>query len=157
MRVVRYKAAKYTVERPLHLGAALAGADEALISALTDVALPLGEAFQLRDDVLGVFGDPGVTGKPAGDDLREGKRTVLVARAAELGTDADRELLARTLGTTDGIPALRDLVERTGALAAVEADIDRLERSADAALDALPAGARDLMGPLLAIATRRSS
>ena len=95
MRVVRYKSAKYTVERPLHLGAALAGADDALIAALTDVALPLGEAFQLRDDVLGVFGDPGVTGKPAGDDLREGKRTVLVAAPPQLGTDADRELLAR--------------------------------------------------------------
>ena len=103
MRVVRYKSAKYTVERPLHLGAALAGADDTVIAALTDVALPLGEAFQLRDDVLGVFGDPGVTGKPAGDDLREGKRTVLVARAAELGTDADRELLAHSLGTTDGV------------------------------------------------------
>jgi geranylgeranyl diphosphate synthase type I len=157
MRVVRYKSAKYTVERPLHLGAALAGAEEALISALSDVALPLGEAFQLRDDVLGVFGDPGVTGKPAGDDLREGKRTVLVARAAELGTDADRDLLARTLGTSDGVDALRELVERTGALAAVEADIERLERQADAALDALPAGSREVLEPLLLTATRRSS
>ncbi len=156
MRVVRYKSAKYTVERPLHLGAARAGADESLIAALTDVAIPLGEAFQLRDDVLGVFGDPGVTGKPAGDDLREGKRTVLVARAAELGTDADREQLARTLGTTDGVDGLRDLVERTGALAAVEADIDRLERQADAALDALPPGGRELLEPLLLIATRRT-
>jgi geranylgeranyl diphosphate synthase, type I len=157
MKVVRYKSAKYTVERPLHLGAALAGAHEALISALSDVALPLGEAFQLRDDVLGVFGDPGVTGKPAGDDLREGKRTVLVARAAELGTDADRDLLARTLGTTDGIDALREMVERTGALAAVEADIERLQRQADAALDALPAGSREVLEPLLLTATRRSS
>ena len=156
MRVVRYKSAKYTVERPLHLGAALAGADESLISALTDVALPLGEAFQLRDDVLGVFGDPGVTGKPAGDDLRDGKRTVLVARAAELGTDTDRELLARALGTTDGVDELRDLVERTGALATVEADIERLERQADAALGALPASGRAVLEPLLLTATRRS-
>ncbi len=156
MRVVRYKSAKYTVERPLHLGAALAGADDNLIAALTDVAIPLGEAFQLRDDVLGVFGDPGITGKPAGDDLREGKRTVLVAKVAQLGTDADRELLARTLGTTDGVDALRELVERTGALAAVEADIDRLEREAEAALDALPAGGREVMEPLLLTATRRS-
>ena len=156
MRVVRYKSAKYTVERPLHLGAALAGADDTVIAALTDVALPLGEAFQLRDDVLGVFGDPGVTGKPAGDDLREGKRTVLIARAAELGTDADREQLANGLGTIDAVDDLRDLVERTGALAAVEADIDRLERQADAALDALPSGGRDLLEPLLLTATRRS-
>ncbi|MFZ0141673.1 MAG: polyprenyl synthetase family protein [Aeromicrobium sp.] len=156
MRVVRYKSAKYTVERPLHLGAALAVADDALIASLTGVALPLGEAFQLRDDVLGVFGDPGVTGKPAGDDLREGKRTVLVARAAELGSDADRALLAEGLGTTDGVDALRELVERTGALAAVEADIERLERQADAALDALPPGGREVMEPLLLTATRRS-
>ncbi len=156
MRVVRYKSAKYTVERPLHLGAALAGADDALIAALTDVAIPLGEAFQLRDDVLGVFGDPGVTGKPAGDDLREGKRTVLIARAAELGTDIDRELLARALGTTGGVDELRDLVERTGSLATVEADIERLERQADAALNALPPGSRDVLEPLLLTATRRS-
>ncbi|MGI9084510.1 MAG: polyprenyl synthetase family protein [Aeromicrobium sp.] len=156
MRVVRYKSAKYTVERPLHLGAALAGADDTLIAALTDVALPLGEAFQLRDDVLGVFGDPDITGKPAGDDLREGKRTVLVARAAELGTDDDRDLLARSLGTTDGVDALRELVERTGALAAVEADIERLEGQADVALDALPVGSRELLEPLMLTATHRS-
>jgi geranylgeranyl diphosphate synthase, type I len=156
MRVLRYKSAKYTVERPLHLGAALAGADDALIDALTDVALPLGEAFQLRDDVLGVFGDPGVTGKPAGDDLREGKRTVLVARAAELGSDSDRTLLADGLGTTGGVEELRGLMERTGALASVEADIERLERQADAALDALPPGGRERLEPLLLTATRRS-
>ena len=93
MTVVRYKSAKYTVERPLHIGAALAGAGPDLIQALSEVALPLGEAFQLRDDVLGVFGDPEQTGKPAGDDLREGKRTVLVARAAELTDDSGRDLL----------------------------------------------------------------
>ena len=71
-------AAKYSIERPLHVGAALGGASEAQVAALTRFGLPLGEAFQLRDDVLGVFGDPAVTGKPAGDDLVEGKRTVLV-------------------------------------------------------------------------------
>jgi geranylgeranyl diphosphate synthase type I len=156
MRVLRYKSAKYTVERPLHLGAALAGADETLIAALSDVAIPLGEAFQLRDDVLGVFGDPDVTGKPAGDDLREGKRTVLVARVAELGSDADRELLTSSLGTADGVDALRELVERTGALDAVEKDIDRLAEQADAALDALPPPAREVLEPLLRMATRRS-
>ena len=83
MRVVRYKSAKYTIERPLHLGAALAGAPTELVDTYSGYGLPLGEAFQLRDDVLGVFGDPEQTGKPAGDDLREGKRTVLVATAVE--------------------------------------------------------------------------
>ena len=156
MRVVRFKSAKYTVERPLHLGAALAGADDALIEGLSAVALPLGEAFQLRDDVLGVFGDPATTGKPAGDDLREGKRTVLVARAAELGDDADRDLLARHLGTVEGVAPLTDLVVRTGALAAVESDIARLETEAAVALDALGPHAREVLGPLAARATRRS-
>ncbi|WP_230973359.1 polyprenyl synthetase family protein [Aeromicrobium terrae] len=156
MRVVRYKSAKYTVERPLHLGAALAGGSDELVAALSDVAIPLGEAFQLRDDVLGVFGDPEVTGKPAGDDLREGKRTVLVARAAELAEPGDRETLWRTLGTAEGVDELRELIRSTGALDAVEADIDRLERQADAALDALPAGSRHVLEPLLLTATRRT-
>ena len=81
MQVVRYKSAKYSVERPLHVGAVLAGAGPEVVHALSAFGLPLGEAFQLRDDLLGVFGDPSVTGKPAGDDLSEGKRTVLVALA----------------------------------------------------------------------------
>ncbi|WP_332662547.1 polyprenyl synthetase family protein [Aeromicrobium sp.] len=156
MTVVRYKSAKYTVERPLHIGAALAGADPDLIAALTDVALPLGEAFQLRDDVLGVFGDPDLTGKPAGDDLREGKRTVLVARTAELTDDAGRELLRTSLGTSDGVEAVRDLIRTSGALAAVEEDIARLEASADEAIDRLGPGARDVLGPLALTATRRT-
>ena len=87
MRVLRYKSAKYSVERPLHVGAALAGGSPSTVEALSAYGLPLGEAFQLRDDLLGVFGDPEVTGKPAGDDLSEGKRTVLVALALA-GLDA---------------------------------------------------------------------
>src|SRR5215475_10788135 len=79
--IARYKSAKYTVERPLLFGAALADAPAPVRAAFSGYGLPLGEAFQLRDDILGVFGDPAVTGKPAGDDMREGKRTVLVAYA----------------------------------------------------------------------------
>lgn len=156
MRIIRFKTAKYTVERPLHMGAALAGADASLIAGLTDVALPLGEAFQLRDDVLGVFGDPSVTGKPAGDDLREGKRTVLVARAHELTDSAGRTLLAEALGTSDGIGPLTQLIESSGALAAVEADISRLESQADIAIDRLGPAAREVLGPLALTTTRRS-
>lgn len=156
MQVVRFKSAKYTVERPLHIGAALAGAGPELVAALTEVALPLGEAFQLRDDVLGVFGDPSVTGKPAGDDLREGKRTVLIARTAELTDDAGRKVLGAGLGTADGIEAVRDLIVSSGALAAVEADIARLEQDADAALNALSAEAAAILGPLALTATRRT-
>ncbi len=155
MRVVRYKSAKYTVERPMHIGAALAGAGTGLLDALSAVALPLGEAFQLRDDVLGVFGDPAVTGKPAGDDVREGKRTVLIARAAEQGTEADRARIESLLGTVEGIAELTAIVERTGALAAVEGDIARLESEALKALGGLPDAAGGILEPLILSATRR--
>ena len=156
MKVVRYKSAKYTVERPLHIGAALAGADTGLIAGLSAVALPLGEAFQLRDDVLGVFGDPSVTGKPAGDDLREGKRTVLVARTSELTDEAGRTILRERLGTEDGVDDVRELIESSGALAAVETDIARLEDQAETALRHLGQEAREILGPLALTATRRT-
>jgi geranylgeranyl diphosphate synthase type I len=155
MLVVRFKSAKYTVERPLHIGAALAGADAELLAQLSAVALPLGEAFQLRDDVLGVFGQPATTGKPAGDDLREGKRTVLIARTAELGNDADRLAIEKLLGTAEGVADLTELIERTGALAAVEADIARLEFQARSALEALPDPASDILDTLVGMVTRR--
>lgn len=155
MLVVRFKSAKYTVERPLHLGAALAGAPRAMLDDLSAVALPLGEAFQLRDDVLGVFGDPTVTGKPAGDDLREGKTTVLIAKATELGDEADRASIATLLGTSDGVDELSALIDRTGALAAVEADISRLEAVADTAVAALPDEAEEILGALMRSVTRR--
>jgi geranylgeranyl diphosphate synthase type I len=157
MLVLRFKSAKYTIERPLHLGAALAGAPTSVMDALSSLALPLGEAFQLRDDVLGVFGDPAVTGKPAGDDLREGKTTVLIAKAAELGDEADRAAIRTLLGTPDGVDELTALIERTGALAAVEVDISRLEAIADAALATLPVGSDEVLGALVRSATRRTS
>ena len=112
--MVRYKSAKYTIERPLHLGAALAGADPAVLAAYSGYGLPLGEAFQLRDDILGVFGDPEETGKPAGDDLREGKRTVLVAIAVERSTPAQAAVIRRHLGDpgldAHGVAALREII-----------------------------------------------
>ena len=95
MTVLRYKSAKYSIERPLHIGAALAGATAQQITQLTRFGLPLGEAFQLRDDLLGVFGDPSVTGKPAGDDLIEGKRTVLVALALDALPSTDAKVARR--------------------------------------------------------------
>lgn len=82
-KIMLYKTAKYSLEAPLLIGAALAGAETETLSGLSDFGIPLGLAFQLRDDVLGVFGDPEVTGKPAGDDIREGKRTVLIALTLE--------------------------------------------------------------------------
>src|SRR4051794_6800541 len=98
LRVIEFKTSKYTVEGPLHLGAAIAGASDGVFAALSAYGLPLGEAFQLRDDVLGVFGDPSVTGKPAGDDLREGKRTYLVAAAFDVADPAQAAALRAGLG-----------------------------------------------------------
>ncbi|MBA2531856.1 MAG: polyprenyl synthetase family protein [Nocardioidaceae bacterium] len=139
MTVVRYKAAKYTVERPLHLGAALAGADDALLGMLSAYGLPVGEAFQLRDDVLGVFGDTAVTGKPAGDDLREGKRTVLLARAFENADDEQRAIIDNSVGngalSTQAVAQLRDVIVATGALACVEQQIEQLHQAALEALE----------------------
>jgi len=162
LRVARYKAAKYTVERPLHLGASIAGGDGELLDGLSAYGLPLGEAFQLRDDLLGVFGDPQVTGKPAGDDLREGKRTVLVAYAVEHADDAQRAVLTERVGDPDldldGVAVLRDIITSTGADAAVETLIaDRVE-SALAALDriAMTDDARTELAALATLATRRS-
>ncbi len=162
MRVVRYKSAKYTIERPLHLGAALAGASPDIVDAYTGYGLPLGEAFQLRDDILGVFGDPEETGKPAGDDLREGKRTVLIATAMGRATPAQAAELRRHLGDPGldaaGVEALRGVIAETGALEHAEALITELT---DRSLDALSRvdladPARQVLTGLAYAATRRS-
>jgi geranylgeranyl diphosphate synthase, type I len=159
LRVARYKAAKYTVEGPLHLGATLAGGSPELLATYSSYGIPLGEAFQLRDDVLGVFGDPAVTGKPAGDDLREGKRTVLVAVAEERSSPAQRNVLHQHLGdphlTAEGVDALRGLIEETGALTFVEDLIGELVAEAHAALQGIPEPAHDVLSALTFAATRR--
>ena len=162
LRVARYKAAKYTVERPLHLGAALAGAGPDVYAAYTAYGVPLGEAFQLRDDVLGVFGDPSVTGKPAGDDLREGKRTALVAMALETATPAQTSLVRRHLGDPHldegGVADLRDVLRDTGAVERVEQLIATRTAQALAALDraALPDDAAEVLRELAVAATTRA-
>lgn len=136
--VARYKSAKYTIEQPLVLGAALADAPASLVKAYAAYGLPLGEAFQLRDDVLGVFGDPSLTGKPAGDDLREGKRTYLIAAALEDTDPTGRATIEATLGDpaldAQGVERLRDIIKASGALTRTEARIEDLTTSA---LDAL--------------------
>lgn len=137
-KVATYKSAKYTVERPLLLGAAMADAPVTIRDAYSAYGLALGEAFQLRDDVLGVFGDPSETGKPAGDDLREGKRTYLIAVAFALVDSHAEQILKDDLGdpTLDDvrIARIRDIIESTGALKRTEARISDLS---DAALEAI--------------------
>src|SRR3954454_3919485 len=160
MTVLRYKSAKYSVERPLHLGAALAGGSIDARAELSAFGLPLGEAFQLRDDLLGVFGDPATTGKPAGDDLIEGKRTVLVALALDAASPADAALLDRSLGTAlseDRVAELRAIIDGSGAHAQVEAVIEKL---ASHAVDALEQAdiddrARGVLRQLASAATQR--
>jgi geranylgeranyl diphosphate synthase type I len=161
MRVLRYKSAKYSIERPLHVGAALAGADPGTLAALTGFGLPLGEAFQLRDDLLGVYGDPGSTGKPAGDDLTEGKRTVLVALALEHAPDGDAKRLDEALGTAlsvDEVADLRRIIDESGAHAAVERRIEVLTAESLAALEAasVTPASRGVLRELAAAATQRT-
>ncbi len=160
MRMLRYKSAKYSVERPLHIGAALAGASTEQLAALTDFGLPVGEAFQLRDDLLGALGDAAVTGKPAGDDLREGKRTVLIAHALAGLTEDDARQLDAGLGTPldeTAVAQLQDLLRRSGAVETVEKLIDSLTEDAFAALGAAPVHpqAREELRELALAAVRR--
>jgi geranylgeranyl diphosphate synthase type I len=160
MTVLRYKSAKYSIERPLHLGAALAGCTPEQLAELSAFGLPLGEAFQLRDDLLGVFGDPGTTGKPAGDDLVEGKRTVLVALALDSAPAGDAALLDRSLGTPlspDQVERLRGVIDASGAHAQVEAVIDQLSDVALGALDRarIDDGAREVLRSLASAVTHR--
>ncbi len=142
LRVARFKSAKYTVERPLHLGAALAGAGPAVTEAYTAYGIPLGEAFQLRDDVLGTFGDAAQVGKPVGDDLREGKRTVLIALAEHHADDRQRRTIDALFGRKDldldGVTTLREVIAATGALTEVERLVAERATRALAAIHAAP-------------------
>jgi len=140
-RIARYKSGKYTIERPLHLGAAMAGALPRLQAPLSAYGGPMGEAFQLRDDVLGAFGDSSATGKPVGDDLREGKPTVLLAAATRRADAEQRRVLARVGEpglTPEEIAALQQVLVATGARDEVEGLIAQLTDEALAAVDDAP-------------------
>ena len=173
LRVITYKSAKYTVERPLQLGAALqAGAadsdrgeavrTEAIRAAFTGYGIPLGIAFQLRDDILGVFGDPATTGKPVIDDLREGKRTVMLAIARERADDSQRDVLDLHLGDPDltepAAEHIRNVITGTGALAECEEMIAVNVKQALAALDAAPISgeSKSALADLAVAATSRA-
>jgi geranylgeranyl diphosphate synthase type I len=178
LRVVEYKTSKYTIERPLHLGAALAGARwrtgaeapgagpraqaAGLAAAYSAYGLPLGTAFQLRDDILGVFGDPAQTGKPAGDDVREGKHTVLLAIARARATGPQAAIIEKYLGDPlldeAGTTEVRTVIADTGAVAECEAMISRHVAEAVAALAAAPitGEAKDALADLAVAATARN-
>jgi geranylgeranyl diphosphate synthase type I len=156
------KTASYTVTGPLAVGAFLAGADDAAAARLGNFGRPLGVAFQLRDDLLGIFGDPSATGKPVWNDIRQGKRTALIS---EMRGHAEAEaLLARVLGRTDApdadVEAVVRMMESCGARARVEARVQELVHEARRALDALalPEGnARSALGGAVTALAERSS
>lgn len=163
MKIARYKSGKYTVERPLHIGGALSQRQSPeLFSALTAYGLPLGEAFQYRDDLLGVFGDPQTTGKPAGDDLREGKRTVLIALTDLACTDAMRQESRKYFGVPDldsrGVSILQEIIVSSGAREKLETMINELaEQSLLAAEDdCIDDAAHPLLLEMAKIATKRN-
>jgi geranylgeranyl diphosphate synthase type I len=142
-RICRYKSGKYTIERPLHLGALLAAptrGDE-LITVLSTYGLPLGDAFQMRDDVLGAFGDTAITGKPVGDDLREGKPTPLMAIATARANTAqlkELQLVGNQDLTPQQIARVQEVIRETGALDELEVVITRLTDEAIAAVQNVP-------------------
>ncbi len=162
--VIRYKSAKYTVEHPILIGAAVGGVAASDLAHLSEYGLALGEAFQLRDDVLGVFGNPSTTGKPAGDDLREGKRTVLVALALNQADTDQAALFEKLFGQpdldADGVAQLRGIIADTGAVEEVEAMIAGLAAQSRAALEKAPGldgEAVEVLGSLVAATTSRSA
>jgi geranylgeranyl diphosphate synthase, type I len=161
LRVIEFKTSKYTIEGPLLLGAAIAGAPPEVEAALTAYGLPLGEAFQLRDDVLGVFGDPAVTGKPAGDDLREGKHTLLTALAMQAADTDQAAALRAGLGDRaiddNRVAELCKIILATGALEQVENRITERTAQARAALVDAPISeaSRNALDALAGLATDR--
>ncbi|MEU6894788.1 polyprenyl synthetase family protein [Streptomyces sp. NPDC046557] len=162
VKVIRYKTAKYTVEHPLRIGGLLAGAPPRLIQAYSDYGLPLGEAFQLRDDLLGLFGDPRQTGKSATDDLAGNRPTVLMAHALARATEAERDELHLLLGRADlteqQVDRVRDIAHNTGAVTRVEDMITaRLREALDALADAEVTGeARRALSALVTSAATRT-
>ncbi len=165
LRIARYKSGKYTIERPLHIGAVIGKPDAhaPLLDALSRYGLPLGEAFQLRDDLLGIFGEPSVTGKPAGDDLREGKRTVLIAMTLEALNESEKSELLSHLGRADisaaKVEELRALIIKSGAQDKVEKLIEELTQESIAAIEdpAIHPSAREFLTYIALSAVKRSS
>ncbi|MEZ5087718.1 MAG: polyprenyl synthetase family protein [Tessaracoccus sp.] len=162
-RVLEYKSARYSVRRPIQIGAALGGASEALIEVLGEFGSLIGRAFQLRDDVLGVFGDPERTGKPWAGDLREGKRTVLALTALSRADEAQASVLSTVLGSQDASDQLvteaAAIIEDTGARRDVDAMIDDGLNRALSLLDgaAITPEGRTALTRLAELSVRRAS
>ncbi|WP_328315672.1 polyprenyl synthetase family protein [Streptomyces sp. NBC_00388] len=163
LQVIRYKTAKYTVEHPLHIGGRLGGGPPALFEVFSAYGLPLGEAFQLRDDLLGIFGDPEVTGKSNMDDLVGHKPTTLLAATWASADTAERKVLGALLGRRtldqEGLDQVRDIMRRTGAVGQIEDLIAERVQAATAAIvrAGLPAPAAAALTGLVGSAVVRQS
>lgn len=164
LKVLRYKSAKYTIEHPLLIGAACAGADKQTMQHLSTYGIALGEAFQLRDDILGVIGDPEITGKPAGDDLREGKLTVLIALLHERSPQSFHTFMAKTFGqenlSNEDVARYQQQLQTTGAIAAVESMIKERAEQAQSALtkaSRLVEPGRGALQELIELSTKRQA
>lgn len=163
LRIIRLKTARYTIERPLHLGAAIGGAGESMLSDLTEFALPLGEAFQLQDDLLGVYGSPEQTGKSTMDDLCSGKHTTLMALGLQLATTEGKRRLTELVGhpdlTEDEAGEVRAILDDSGAHSTVGHMIVTRCRAATRALAAagLPTETTSALRELVHSANTRPS
>jgi geranylgeranyl diphosphate synthase type I len=148
-RIGALKSGAYSVVDPLAIGALAAGASDRLLGALDAYGSPLGEAFQIADDILGVFGDPATTGKDRDGDLREGKQTVLLSRTRTLAGPDDRSFVDASIGNEAlddaGAERVRDIMKRSGALDATRKLVDQLRNEAIAALEAADIGAESLL------------
>lgn len=157
-KIARYKSGKYTIERPLHFGAALANKPD-LNSTYSSYGIPLGEAFQLRDDILGIFGESEFTGKPSGDDLLEGKRTALIAKAFELANASQAMALTSVLGNRNSTPQMlekaREIIVDTGALEYIESLISQLTDTAMNSISGMPNS--EMLTELAMLSTKRNS
>lgn len=141
-RIASLKSGRYSVADPLAIGGLFVTDDDEVISSLDAYGVPLGEAFQIRDDILGLFGDPVVTGKDRDGDVREGKQTVLLARARAAATHAQRTVLDDVVGNADAtledVDLVRDVVVDTGALAGAERLVEELAAEATQAIENAP-------------------
>ncbi len=161
-RIALLKSGLYSIVEPLLIGATLAGAGDALRSRVEAFGRPLGEAFQLRDDLLGLFGDPATVGKPIDSDVREGKRNLVFAKTVELLEGDDRTFFLQRWGagerlSDDDVTRLRELVESSGARAVIEGLLRDLRAQSERALEDLQSDpqVRSALLVLVAIATER--
>jgi geranylgeranyl diphosphate synthase type I len=120
LKILKYKTAKYTIEGPLHIGAILAGSNKKTLRILSQYNIPLGVAFQIQDDILGIFGEVKATGKAVGADVREGKQTLLIFRAMQQASERQRKIIKQTLGnnkaSAEDIQKIKEIVINTGSL-----------------------------------------